>query len=266
MTDHTAMAPAPSLMLPTTSGTPPPSVWRETLDLIRTTGAALLVAVAIQTVLFQPFTIPSSSMEPGLVTGDYIVVSKFSYGWSRASLAFNPPVFRGRLFGRQAQHGDVVVFRLPRDPQQTWIKRVIGLPGDRVQVTSGVVFVNGRALPQAAAGLTQDHDAQGREVLQVRETQPNGRTYVTYDGGSGGIGDDTGVYVVPEGFYFMMGDNRDNSLDSRWPRELGVGLLPAENVVGKAEVVVASWKPGAGLFKPWTWLNLQPGRFLRPIR
>ncbi|RYG10219.1 MAG: signal peptidase I, partial [Caulobacteraceae bacterium] len=93
-----------------------------------------------------------------------------------------------------------------------------------------------------------------------------GSAYLTYDGGSGMPGDDTGVYVVPEGQYFMMGDNRDNSLDSRWPADVGVGLLPAGNIVGKAEIVVASWKPGAGLFKPWTWLNLQAGRFFKPVR
>ena len=160
----------------------------------------------------------------------------------------------------------MIVFRLPRDPSQTWIKRLIGLPGDRVQVVGGQVFVNGRALPQVADGMTQDHDAPWRSVLKMREVQPDGRTYVTYDGGEGQMGDDTGVYVVPQGSYFMMGDNRDNSLDSRWPRELGVGLLPAENIVGKAELIVASWTPGAALWKPWTWLALQPGRFLRPIR
>jgi signal peptidase I len=262
MTDQTQTSPA---FIPGPPASAPRTFWRETLDLVRTLAASLTVAIAIHAVLFQPFTIPSSSMEPGLVTGDYIVVSKFAYGWSRASLPFDPPLFRGRLFGRQAQRGDVVVFRLPRDPQLTWIKRVIGLPGDRIQITGGAVTVNGRALPQVAEGLTQDHDAPGREVLRVGETQPNGRTYVTYDGGSGQRGDDTGVYVVPQGFYFMMGDNRDNSLDSRWPRELGVGLLPAENIVGRAEVVVASWKAGASLFKPWTWWTLQPGRFFQRI-
>ena len=260
MTDHlhTAAPSSQPLRLPE-------GVWREAFDFVRTIALALLAAVAIQTVLFQPFTIPTSSMEPGLVTGDYIVVSKFAYGWSRASLPFNPPVGRGRLFGRAPARGDVVVFRLPRDPQATWVKRVIGLPGDRVQVLSGTVFVNGRGLAQTPLGVTQDHDSPLREVLQVRETQPAGPTYVTYDGGSSQPGDDTGVYVVPAGQYFMMGDNRDNSLDSRWPRELGVGLLPAENIVGRAEMVVASWKPGASLLKPWTWFNLQPGRFLQTI-
>ncbi|PZR30756.1 signal peptidase I [Caulobacter segnis] len=243
-----------------------PRARSEILEIIRTTLAGLAIALVFRIVLFQPFTIPSSSMEPGLVVGDYIVVSKFAYGWSRASLPFNPPLPAGRLLGGAPKRGDVVVFRLPRDPGQTWIKRVIGLPGDRIQVRGGQVFVNDKPLPQAPMTLVRDHDDPDRPVLEVRERQPDGRSYVTYDGGAGQAGDDTGVYVVPEGRYFMMGDNRDNSLDSRWPRELGVGLLPAENIVGEAELVLASWKPGAAIYKPWTWLNLQWDRFVRPIR
>jgi len=239
---------------------------REILDIARTVGLALTIALALRIVLFQPFTIPSSSMEPGLVTGDYIVVSKLAYGWSRASLPLNPPLFEGRLLERKARRGDVVVFRLPRDPSQTWIKRVIGLPGDRVQVQGGQVFVNGQALAQTAIGLTWDHDAPDRRVLAAEERAPDGRRYVTYDGGPGQPGDDTDVYAVPPGQYFVMGDNRDNSLDSRFPRELGVGLLPAENLVGRAKFVLVSWKPGASILEPWTWLDLQWDRFLKPIR
>lgn len=239
---------------------------REMLDIVRTTGVGLAVALALRVIVFQPFTIPSSSMEPGLVTGDYIVVSKLAYGWSRASLPLNPPLFKGRLLDRTAQRGDVVVFRLPRDPDQTWIKRVIGLPGDRVQVRGGQVFVNGRVLLQTPIGMTHDHDAPDRKVLAVGERVPDGRAYVTYDGGPDQAGDDTEVYVVPVGQYFVMGDNRDNSLDSRWPRELGVGLLPAENLVGRAKFVLVSWRQGASLFKPWTWPDLQWDRLFKPIR
>ncbi len=226
----------------------------------------MMLALIVRIVLFQPFTIPSSSMEPGLVTGDYVVVSKFAYGWSTASLPFNPPVRGGRLLGRSPERGDVVVFRLPRDPKEAWIKRVVGLPGDTVQVRGGQVFVNGKPIRREPLAATQDHDAPDRRVLTVQETLDTGRRYVTYDGGFGQPGDDTGVYRVPAGHYFMMGDNRDNSLDSRWPGSIGVGLLPEAYIIGRAEIVLASWQPGAGLLRPWTWLNLQTDRFLRRIR
>lgn len=242
------------------------SLKAEVIETVRTIGAALLLAVVIQTTLFQPYTIPSSSMEPGLVTGDYVVTSKFAYGWSRASLPFDPPFFSGRLFGRDPARGDVVLFRLPRDRQQIWVKRLIGLPGDRVQVRNGEVFVNGHGIPQVATGTGSDHDNPTRAVVQVRETLPNGRTWLTYDGGPGSPADDTAVIIVPAGCYLMMGDNRDNSLDGRFPPGTGVGLLPAENIVGRAELVVASWRTGAGLFKPWTWFDLQPGRFFVRVR
>ncbi len=159
----------------------------------------------------------------------------------------------------------MVVFRLPRDPQQTWVKRVIGLPGDRVQVAGGIVRVNGQALAQTPLRPVKDQDSPDLTVMLTREALPDGPSHLTYDRGRG-EGDDTGVYVVPAGHYFMMGDNRDNSLDSRWPREVGVGLLPADNIVGKAEMVLWSWKPGAALSKPWTWLALRGKRGFTPIR
>lgn len=245
---------------------PRPTLLREVREIALTLIFAIILALAIRVVLFQPFTIPSSSMEPGLVTGDYIVVSKYPYGWSKASLPFNPAMSPGRLFGREPTRGDVVVFRLPRDPSEAWIKRVVGLPGDTVQVRGGVVFVNGDPVRQTRLDVVADHDAPQRRVQQMRETLADGRSYVIYDGGPGLPGDDTPVRRVPAGCYLMMGDNRDNSLDSRWPPEIGVGLLPAENIIGRAEVVLASWKPGASLFKPWTWLNLQWDRFLVRIR
>ena len=125
---------------------------------------------------------------------------------------------------------------------------------------------NERRVSQSAEGLLQDHDDPTRTVLQVRERLPDGRSWLTYDGSPGTPGDDTEIFLVPAGHYLMMGDNRDNSMDGRWPSETGVGLLPAENIVGRGELVVAAWKPGAGLFKPWTWFNLQPDRFFKRVR
>lgn len=251
----------------TTHQTPAPAPWaREAFDLGRTIAGALLIALAIRTILFQPYTIPSGSMEPALVQGDYIIVSKYSYGWSRHSLPFGPVLFHGRFLARDPAPGDIVVFKLPRDEAVTYVKRLIGLPGDRVQVVSGAVFVNGRAIPRTPLGTTSDPEAPKVQVAQYRETKPNGQTYITFDRGGGRDGDDTEVYRVPEGRYFLMGDNRDNSSDSRWPKQVGVGFVPAEDLVGKAQFVLASWRPGVSLLKPWTWvLDLRHERLLKRL-
>jgi signal peptidase I len=247
-----------------------PSFRQEAVETAKTLVAALTLALVLRVLLFQPYTIPSSSMEPGLVTGDYIVVSKWPYGWSRASIPLNLPLFPwmhgARLGGHAPERGDVIVFRRPADPGETVIKRLIGLPGDRVQVTGGAVTVNGRPIPRRAAGWTRDHDSPDRAVPRVVETAPNGKAYVTYGGSPDGEADNTDVYVVPEGTYFFMGDNRDNSLDSRWPREIGMGFVPAENLVGRAEAIGWSWRQGASLFKPWTWLDLDWSRLFQRIR
>ncbi len=255
--------PAPSR--PSIAKTSRPAWLRESLDLARTLAVGLAIATGLHAVVAQPFTIPSASMEPGLVVGDYLVVSKFAYGWSAASLPVVGAIPPGRLFGRDPERGDVVVFRLPRDPRQVWIKRVIGLPGDRVAVRDGAVFVNGRLLPTTVRAPALDPETPGRIVVPVRERQPGGAAYTTHDAGPGSPGDEMGTVVVPAGSYFVMGDNRDNSLDSRWPHDVGVGFLPEENLMGRAEVVVASWRPGAGLLRPRTWLNLRSGRFWKPI-
>ncbi len=243
----------------------PKTATAELIELAKTVGIALLIALVLRVVLFQPYTIPSESMEPGLLTGDYIVISKFDYGWSRYSFPFNPPLPKGRLFGRDPKRGDVVVFQLPRDTSIAYIKRIIGLPGDRVQVRGGTILVNGKAIARTRLGPAQDPGAIGLTVMRDQERRADGKPYVTFDRGAGYAGDDTGVYVVPKGQYFAMGDNRDNSLDSRWPTALGVGFVPAENLAGKARVVMASWKPGSSLFKPWTWLNLRWNRLLKGI-
>ena len=232
----------------------PRSAKDELIEIGKTVGVALLIALVLRIIFFQPFTIPSESMEPALLKGDYIIVSKYDYGWSAHSIPFSPPIFHGRINNKAPQRGDVVVFHLPRDKKITYIKRLIGLPGDRIRVIGGQVFINGKAIPRKVLGITEDPGDPGVKVMQYAETKPNGRSYVTFDRDPDHEGDNTEVYVVPQDHYFMMGDNRDNSLDSRWPQEIGVGYVPAENLVGKARFIMLSWKGGASIFKPWTWV------------
>lgn len=239
----------------------------ELIEIAKTIAYALAIALVLRVVLFQPFTIPSESMEPALLRGDYIIVSKYSYGWSRHSIPLSPKLPAGRFLGREPQRGDVVVFKLPRDGRTDYIKRLIGLPGDRVQIQAGRVILNGKELPQQYLGTTKDPGLSGATVMQYRETMPNGKSYVVFDQMTNGYKDDTDVYVVPKGHYFFMGDNRDNSQDSRWGREDGVGFVPAENLVGKARIILLSWRVGASPFKPWTWFtHAQPKRFFKPLK
>ena len=243
-----------------------PSFASQVLEMVQTIGAALLIALVLRVVFFEPFTIPSDSMEPGLRTGDYIVTSKWDYGWSRHSIPLSPPLFKGRILQAHGPNrGDVVVFKLPRDPKETWIKRVIGLPGDRVRFAGGVIYVNDRPIAQTDGGQVQDPGAPDVTVQRKIEHRPDGRAYVTFDRGPFHEGDDTGTYLVPEGHYLMIGDNRDNSLDGRWPGSVGVGFVPAENIVGQARVVLLSWR-GASILKPWTWLNVDLSRFFQVVR
>lgn len=239
------------------------------VETVQTVVYALLIAFVLRVVLFEPFTIPSASMEPGLLVGDYIIATKWNYGWSKHSIPFSPPLFHGRVlkFGEGPQRGDVVVFKLPSDPKQTYVKRLIGLPGDRIQVTGGVVTVNGKVIVRTPAGEAQDPDA-GITVAQFIEHRPDGHPYTTFDRGPGHDKDDTDLIVVPEDHYFFMGDNRDNSLDSRFSPELenGVGFVPAENLVGKVRIVLASWRGGASIFNPITWVvKFDPHRILKPV-
>ena len=237
----------------------------DVVETIKTVVYALLIALVIRVLLFQPFTIPSESMEPGLLVGDYVVITKFDYGWSRYSIPLSPPLFKGRIFSRLAKRGDVVVFKKPSDERaEDVIKRVVGLPGDRVQVKDGAVFVNGQPIARTPAGETQDPGDAYITVKRYLETQGAHR-YITFDRGPGRDGDDTIVYVVPEDHYFVMGDNRDNSADSRFPQGIGMGFVPAENVMGKARFILLSWKPGASILKPWTWPNLRFDRFFHGI-
>ena len=239
----------------------------ETLEIIKTIVFALLIALVLRVLLFQPFTIPSASMEPNLYEGDYIVVSKWSYGYSKHSIPFSPPLFEGRIMGKAPARGDIVVFKLPRDNKTDYIKRVIGLPGDRVQMIANQLYINGDPVKDVVVGQAEVNDVFGaRAVTRLTETLPGGKTFTIQDFGPNFDLDNTPVYEVPEGFYFMMGDNRDNSIDSRVEAGAGVGLVPAENLVGKAQIIMFSWEPGASLFNPVSWFrNLRTDRAFQTL-
>jgi signal peptidase I len=242
----------------------------EIVEIIKTVVYALLIALFLRVLFFQPFTIPSASMEPNLYEGDYIIVSKYAYGYSRHSIPFSPKIFEGRILEKAPQRGDVVVFKLPSDGHTDYVKRVIGLPGDRIQMNDGLLYLNGQKVKRDSMGALREQSPFGaeRDVMRYRETLPGGKTFVTNDYGIDGDLDDTPIYVVPEGHYFMMGDNRDNSSDSRVAPEMqGVGYVPAENLVGKAEIILLSWHPGASIFKPWTWvMQARPSRFFHSLK
>jgi signal peptidase I len=214
---------------------------------------AFLIAILIRTFLFQPFNIPSGSMKETLLVGDYLFVSKFSYGYSRFSLPFAPPLFDGRILGSTPNRGDVVVFKLPRDESTDYIKRVIGLPGDEIQMIDGVLHINGQAVKREDAGYWMDDEGGGRveRVKRWTETLPNGVSYYTLDLVDNGFYDNTPVYKVPADHYFMMGDNRDNSTDSRVLSQ--VGYVPYENLIGRAQIIFFSVKEGDAAWQFWKW-------------
>ena len=238
----------------------------EMVEVGKTVLYALLIALVLRVLLFQPFTIPSASMEPTLLQGDYIIVSKYSYGFSKHSIPLSPPLFSGRIFGRQPTRGDIIGFKLPRDNTTDYIKRLVGLPGDHLQVKHGTVFINDKPVGQMPQGQTTiDLGGFMTKADVIKETNLIGRSYLTYSVDPTQPPENTDVYVVPEGQYFMMGDNRDNSLDSRFPKENdGVGFVPFENLEGKAQIILLSWNKGAALFKPWTWvMDARPSRFVK---
>ena len=228
---------------------------------------ALIIAFVIRTFLFQPFNIPSGSMEETLLVGDYLFVSKFSYGFSHYSLPWSPPLFSGRIWSASPQRGDVVVFRLPKDDSVDYIKRLIGLPGDRIQMINGVLHINGEPVKRERIDDLVSTDEYGRSMRlqRWRETLPNGVTYIAHYSEEGGPQDNTPVYEVPDGHYFMMGDNRDNSQDSRFLSE--VGYVPFENIIGRAQIIFFSIDGNVHAWEVWTWpWTARWGRFFKLVR
>jgi signal peptidase I len=236
--------------------------------LIEPLTAVLLVAGAT-TAIAQPFYIPSGSMEPTLQIGDALLGTKFAYGYSRWSLPYGlGPSSQTRLFGDLPKRGDVVIFRLPRDTRNTLIKRVIGLPGDKVQMIHGHLVINGQMAPleSAGTGTVEESDGSRHAIGKFTETLPGGTRHTVFKTRWDGPLDDTDVYVVPEGHIFAMGDNRDNSSDSRVaPEDGGVGFIPAENLVARADVMLGSYDfLNARDLKSWL-SSIRLSRFLRPI-
>ena len=253
------------------------SIW----DTIKTVFWALVIAGVFRTLFFQPFWIPSGSMKETLLIGDFLFVNKMAYGYSAHSCPFSLCPFEGRILASEPERGDVVVFRHPTQGVD-FIKRLIGLPGDRIQMKDGQIFINDEPVPQVPNGtFTEEKALQGPEQKfpacandpvpqggvcekpRTTETLPNGVSYDVLDIVSGGPGDNTAVFTVPAGQYFFMGDNRDNSADSRFPAARGgLGFVPAEFLIGRADRILFS-SAGRSLLAVWTWRG---DRFLTAVR
>ena len=239
------------------------------IEIISTIAWALGIAFFLRTFLFQPFHIPSGSMLPGLMKGDYIITTKYSLGYGQHAATPLPfPVKKGRLFERKPKRGDVLVFR-PEGETKNFIKRMIGVPGDQIQVKAGKLLINGIPVATKKVGEEKFSDRFNREILAAAwsETFGEGKSHIVYDTQTNGPADNTNVYTVPAGHYFMMGDNRDHSGDSRMPvTSGGAGYVPTENLMGKAQFVLLSVNIDFALFKPWTWGNMRGSRFFKAIR
>jgi len=222
-------------------------------ETVRVIVHALIIALVIRTFLFQPFNIPSGSMKATLLVGDYLFVSKYSYGYSHYSFPFSPPLFSGRIFGSEPDRGDIVVFRLPKDDSVDYIKRVIGLPGDRIQMIQGLLHINGQPVKRERIEdfIETEETERATRVKRWKETLPNGVSYTTLDLIDTGFYDNTQEYLVPAGQYFMMGDNRDNSTDSRVLSQ--VGYVPFQNLVGRAQLIFFSLAEGERVWQIWLW-------------
>lgn len=214
---------------------------------------AIAIALVIRSFLFQPYNIPSGSMVNTLLIGDYLFVSKYAYGYSKHSFPFSPGIFDGRIWGTEPERGDISVFKTPQDNSTDFIKRVIGLPGDEIRMRDGVLIINGIPVPREYVGDYTYVNSRGvaRETEMWRETLPNGVSYITLNIYDHARGDNTPAFKVPAGHFFMMGDNRDDSNDSRIPGS--IGYVPLENFVGRAELRWLSTHNDAPAWQVWNW-------------
>ena len=226
------------------------SEYRETVQTIL---IAVFIALGIRTFAYEPFNIPSGSMIPTLQVGDYLFVSKFSYGYTHFSFPFSPDFFEGRVFGSLPERGDVAVFRKPNQDDIDYIKRIVGLPGDRIQVIGGVLHINGSPVKRekVADRIYERHSGGRVSVTEYLETLPNGRQHLIYEENDSEFLDNTPEFVVPEDHIFAMGDNRDNSQDSRVLHE--VGFVPLENLIGRAQIIFFSHNSSARIWEVWRW-------------
>ena len=238
----------------------------ELAEFLKTALIAVFLAVLIRTFLFEPFNIPSGSMKPSLLVGDYLFVNKPAYGYSRYSFPFGLAPLQGRVWDKEPARGDVIVFKLPTQPNVDYIKRLVALPGETVQVLDGRLFINGEIVPRESVGIKEGYgpEGEGEAVYHYIETLPGGVTHEIYEESDSDVLDNTQLFEVPEGHYFLMGDNRDNSTDSRVQNV--VGFVPYENIVGRADFLFFSTNGTAGLFEFWKWpWTLRYERFFNDI-
>ena len=228
-------------------------------ELVKTILVAGVIALGFRSLLFEPFNIPSGSMVPSLLVGDYLFVSKSSYGYSQYSFPFGIAPFSGRVFAEEPKRGDVAVFRQPTDPAVAFIKRVIGMPGDQIQVKNGILHINSAPVERSYLGLATTTNGFTTMNFKVyEETLPDGSRHLIQERSDDDSFDNTAVYSVPDGHYFMMGDNRDNSRDSRTS---SVGMVPAENLVGRADRLFFSHNGNARIWEVWKWpFSIRYGR------